>query len=279
MAGCRSEPNYSATGARSSAATPNVEAEIARASQLRRPILLLAAESGQSRADDQAVALFETLAIKDNRESVVSVLLDVSISRNRVAAAWFHATNTPVLVGLSPGGVIITRDQMPLTKELVRRRIAEIKERGPELDANFASLAEAAGRVGTDAAAQMRLADFLLGQSNAREAIPHLEVVAHNEAADTTVRVHAWVELARAHFWIAENEKGRHEANDLMARLGPKTPNARAGGNLVLGMQDSNPRRMALARRELEAAIAAAPNSDYARQAAEALAKLPSEIK
>jgi len=276
---CRSESNYSAPSATSSAATPDLDAEIARASQLQRPILLLIAESGLSKADDQALALFATLAVKNSRESIVSVLLDVSISRNRVEAAWFHATNTPVLVGLSPKGVIITRDQRPLTKELVLSRIEEIKQRAQELDAKFASLEEAAAKDGNDATAQLALADFLLAQKNAREAIPHLEVVAHNEAADTTVRVRAWVELAGAHFWIMEVEKGRHEANDLIAILGPKTPDARAGGNLVLGMQDANPRHMALARRELEAAMAAAPNSDYSNQAAEALAKLPGEAK
>ncbi len=279
LAGCRSESNYSAPSATSSAATPDLDAEIARAFQLQRPILLLVAESGLSKADDQAVALFETLAVKYNRDGVVAVLLDVSVSRNRVEAAWFHATNTPVLVGLSPRGVIISRDQMTLAKELVLSRIEEIKQRARELDAKFASLAEAAGQDGNDATAQLRLADFLLAQKNAREAIPHLEIVARNEAADTTLRVRAWVELARAHFWIMEAEKGRHEANDLIAILGPKTADARAGGNLVLGMQDANPRRMALARRELEAAIAAAPDSVYAKQAAEALAKLPGEAK
>ncbi len=279
LAGCRSESNYSAPSAEFSAATPDLDAEIARASQLRRPILLLVAESGLSKADDQALALFETLAVKDSHESIVSVLLDVSVSRNRVEAAWFHATNTPALVGLSPRGVIITRDEMPLTKELVLSRIEEIKQRAHELDAKFASLAEAVGQDGNEATAQLRLADFLLAQKNAREAIPHLEVVARNEAADTTLRVRAWVELVRAHFWIMETEKGRHEANDLIAILGPKTPDARAAGNLVLGMQDANPRRMALARRELETAISAAPNSDYSKQAAEALAKLPGEAK
>lgn len=279
LAGCRSESNYSEPSATSSAATPDLDAEIARASQLQRPILLLVVESGLSKADGQALTLFETLAVKGNHESVVSVLLDVSVSRNRVEAAWFHATNTPVLVGLSPRGVIITRDQMPLTKELVLSRIEEIKQREHELDSKFTSLEEAVGKDGNDAIAQLRLADFLLAQKNAREAIPHFEIVAHNEAADTPLRVHAWVELVRAHFWIMEAEKGRHEANDLIAILGPKTPDARAGGNLVLGMQDANPRRMALARRELEAAIAAAPNSDYAKQAAEAIAKLPGEAK
>jgi hypothetical protein len=279
LAGCRSQSNLSSPSATLSAATPDLDAEIARASNLHRPILLLIAESGLSKADDQAQALFETWAVKDNRESIVSVLLDVGVSRNRVEAAWFHATNTPVLVGLSPRGVIMTRDQMPITKELVLSRIENIKQRAREMDAKFAPLEEAAAKDGNDVTAQLELADFLLAQRNAREAIPHLAAVAHSESADPARRVRAWVELARAHFWIAEPEKGRHEAQDLITVLGPKMAEARAGGNLTLGTQDATAKRMALARREFEAAIAAAPESDYAKQAAEALAKLPGEAK
>jgi len=103
--------------------------------------------------------------------------------------------------------------------------------------------------------------------------------VARSESANPARRIRAWVELARAHLWIAEPEKGRHEAEDLIAVLGPKAAEARAGGNLVLGLQDANAKRFAVARRELEAAIAAAPESDYAKQAAEAIAKLPGEGK
>jgi hypothetical protein len=279
LAGCRSDASYSAPTAMTGAATPDLDAEIARASHLQRPILLLLAESGQSKADDQAQALFETLAVKDNRESIVSISLDVSFSRNRVEAAWFHATNTPVLLGLSPRGVIITRDQMPLTKELFLSRIEEIKQQAHALDAKFASLEEAAAKDGNDVTAQLELADFLLAQRNAREAIPHLAAVARYDSADSARRVRAWFELARAHFWIGEPEKGRHEAQDLMTVLGPKTAEARAGGNLMLGTQDAAAKRMALARREFEAAIAAAPESVYAKQAAEALAKLPGEGK
>jgi hypothetical protein len=223
--------------------------------------------------------LLEALAAKGKLGNVVPVVLDLGVSRNRAVAARFHATNTPVLFGLSPTGLIVTCDEKVITKDLVLNRVEEAAQRGRELDAKLVLLEGAIAKDGNDATAQWALADFLLGQKNAREAIPHLEVVAHNEAADTTLRVRAWVELVRAHFWIAEAEKGRHEANDLIAILGPKTPDARAGGNLVLGMQDANPRRMALARREFEAAIAASPESVYAKQAAEALGKLPGEAK
>ena len=93
------------------------------------------------------------------------------------------------------------------------------------------------------------------------------------------MRVQAWVALARAHLWIAEPEKGRHAAKDLIAVLGPKTPEALAGGDLVLGLQDTNGKRTSLARAEFEAAVSAAPNSIFAQQAAEALAQLPQERK
>lgn len=279
LAGCRSGPDSSPPSVINNAPTPDLDAEIARASILRQPILILVTESGQSHADDRARTLFENVAVKSKGESIVPVLLDLSVSRNRAMAARFHITNTPLLLGLSPMGLIVTRDQKPLTKELVRNRINDLAQRAQELDAKLALLEDAAARNGNDPTAQLQLADFLLSHQNAREAIPHLAAVAGSEAADPARRVRAWVELARAHLWIAEPEKARHEAEDLIAALGPKIAEARAGGNLVLGMQDANAKRMAVARQELDAAIAAAPESEYARQAAEALAKFPGEGK
>jgi hypothetical protein len=176
-------------------------------------------------------------------------------------------------------GLIVTRDETAITKALVLSRVGEIGEHGRELDAKLALLDAAVAKNANDTAAQWELAEFLLARRNAREAVSHLEAVARDEKAGTTLRVRAWVELARAHSWIAEPEKGRHEANDLIAILGPKTPDALAGGNLVLGLQDANAKRAALARREFQAAIAAAPESVYAKQAAVALAKLPGETK
>ena len=112
---------------------------------------------------------------------------------------------------------MVTRDEQAITKGLVLNRIEEVAKRGHELDMQLAVLEGAVARDENDAAAQLQLADFLLAQKNAREAIAHLEVLARNEAADTGLRVRAWVELARAHFWTIEAEKGRHEANDLIA--------------------------------------------------------------
>ena len=89
----------------------------------------------------------------------------------------------------------------------------------------------------------------------------------------------AWVALARTHLWIAEPEKGRHEAQELMTVLGPKSMEAYAGCYLALGIQDGSAKRIALARREFQAAMAAAPQSVYAKQAAQALAALPGEAK
>jgi hypothetical protein len=276
LAGCRSDSDPM-PGLRPGASAVDIDADIARASHLSQPMLILVTESGLSRADDHARTVFNTLTVKKN--SIVSVLLDLSISRNRAEAARFHITNTPVLLGLSPRGLIVTRDQTPITKDLVLNRMEEVARRARGLDAKLALLEEAAAKNGNDVATQLELADFLLAQQNAREAIPYLTVVARSESADMAQRVRAWVDLVRAHFWIAEAEKGRHEAEHLIAMLGPKTAEARAGGNLVLGIQDAQAKRTALARREFQAALAAAPESDYAKQAAQALAALPGEAK
>jgi hypothetical protein len=255
----------------------NLDAEIARASNLQEPILLLVAESGLSRADHRARALFEALAVTN--DGLVSVSLDLSISRNRAAATPYHITNTPVLLGLSPRGLIVSRDGTPVTKKLLQERINDVAPRGRELDAKFASLEDKLAKAGNKAAAQLELADFLLAHQNAREAIPHFAAVAHSQSANVDQRIRAWVDLVRAHLWIAEPEKGHHEAEDLLAVLGPKTAEARAGGNLVFGIQDANAKRGELARREFQAAIEAAPQSVYAKEAAEALAKLPAPAK
>jgi tetratricopeptide (TPR) repeat protein len=263
----------------SSAAIPDLDAEIARASPLRQPILVLVAESGQSRADDRARALFDKFALTGKGGSIAYVLVDISISRNRALAARFHVTNTPLLVGLSPMGLIITRDEMPLTKELLRSQVNVLLQQAPALDAKLASLAGAAARDGNNAAAQLTLADFLLSRNNAREAIPHLAAVARSESAEPRERIEAWVKLGRAHLWIAETEKARNEAKDLIALMGPQFAEARAGGNLVLGLHATFQKRPAVARQYFQAAIAAAPDSEYAKQAAEALAKLDGEAR
>jgi hypothetical protein len=270
LAGCRAAPSAVPI----SPATPDIDFEIARASAVRQPLLLLVTESGLSPADDAARSLFQSLAARGNFDRAIPVVLDLSASRNRATATRFHATNSPLLFCLSPRGLIVTRDQPPLTKNIILRRLDEVAREAPELDARLALL-EAAAEKTRDSAAELALANFLFAQRNAREAIPRFKAVARSEAADPALRLRAWVDLVRAHFWIAEPEKGRHEAESLIATLGPKTPEARAGGELVLGLQDATGKRFALARREFEEAIAAAPQSAYAKQAAQALAELP----
>lgn len=265
LAGCRSTPD----------ASMDLRAALEQAASLKEPLVILVAESGQSPADDRAISLMKSRAVGALGDRNVLFVLDVSVSRNRAAATRFHALETPLLVCLSSRGVIASRDEKLLTKSLVLQRIAEVSQKAPALDTELDSLAAAASTNTNDTAAQFALTDFLLAHQNALEAVPTLEGIAHSETTPTEMRVRAWVDLVRAHFWIAEPEKGRHVAEGLIATLGPGSPEARAGGELVLGMQDNTAKRTALARKEFEAAIAAAPDSDYGKQAAEALAKLP----
>jgi hypothetical protein len=246
-----------------------------RARESNRPLLVLITERGKSRADDRARALLDSPATAAQGEDAVFLSLDLAVSRNRATAARFHVTNTPLLVSLSSRGIIIGRDEHKLTRALLLRRMEEARRQGPELDRSFAALEAAALTEPGNITAQFALTDFLLAHHNDLEAIPRLSAIAHSPACPPADRVRAWVALARAHLWIAEPEKGRHEADDLVATLGPVTPEAVAGGKLVLGLQDANARRIYLARRELEEAAAAAPESPYGKQAADALAKLP----
>jgi hypothetical protein len=273
LAGCRSKPQRVAIEVPLQVNTPNLDELIMQTTKGGQAIMLLVTELGQSTEDDSARTAFEEPKMKD--DSIVRVLLDISSSRNRAEATRFHITQTPVLLGLSSRGVIASRDEKPITVDLVRKRISDLPPRAHELDTKLEALEKPIAANATDITAQLVLADFLLAQHNAHEAVPHLEAIAHSESSDPPQRLRAWVDLAQAHLWIAEPEKARHEAKDLMAKLGPNHPEAIAGGNLVLGTQDTNGKRFPLARQEFEAAIAAAPESAYAKQAREALAKLP----
>jgi hypothetical protein len=256
-----------------SISTPaELEAAVARASELKKPLVVLVAEAEASRADDRAIAALNS-EVKQQTNGVAFVLLDVSVSRTRATAARFHALETPVLLCLSSRGIVISRDGAPITRSLIEQRVSDAARQSPVTDEMLQSYAHMAA-VGADAPSQLKLTDFLLAHHNAFEAIPKLEAVAHSDAAPAALRVRAWVDLARAHLWIGEAEKGRHEAEALMATLGTTTPEALAGGNVVLGVQDATAKRAALARTEFEAAVAAAPDSPYGRQASEALANL-----
>jgi hypothetical protein len=273
ITGCPSKPQSIELKVPLQTNTPDLDQLLEQTTKGGQAIMLLVADLGQSSDDDTARTAFEEPRMKD--DSIVRVLLDIGVSRNRAEATRFHIPQTPVLLCLSSRGVIVSRDEKPITTDLVRKRMNELAPSAHQLDASLEALEKPLATDATGLTAQLALADFLLAHHNAREAIPHLEAVAHSESSDAPQRVRAWVSLAQAHLWVAEPEKARHEAKDLMAKLGPAQPEAMAGGNLVLGTQDANGKRFPLARQEFEAAIAAAPKSDYARQAREARDKLP----
>jgi hypothetical protein len=273
LAGCQSGSDISST-VTSATATPDLNASLAQAAAAARPTIILIVESGQSRADDRAHALFDAMEASGQLQNVLPLLLDLGASRNRATAARFHATNTPVLLGLSPKGLIVTRDEKQITKELILNRIAEVARRSPDLDTKFAALLAVTQKEGNSPAAELELGDFLLSISNAREAIPHFEKIAQDTSAATNLRVCAWVDLVRAHVWIAELEKARHEADNLIATLGPTSPEALAAGKFALGLEEIAAKHQKVARQQLQAAIAAAPESDYAKQAAATLKSL-----
>jgi len=282
LAGCQPQSGHSEPHAMANnAGVVDLDAAMARALETQRPVLVLIAESGHSAADDNARAILQDATFKGPRDRVTPVFLDLGISRNRATAARFHVTDTdtPMLVCLSPNGLILSRDEKPITRNLVLKRIDEAVQTAPELDARLVMLEETVVSDANDATAKLILAYFLIARQNEREAIVPLAAVAHSDAAARTDRVQAWVSLARAHFWIGEPEKGRHEAKNLITTLGQQSPDALAGGNYALGLQDATAKRFTLARREFEDAIAAAPQSAYAKQAADAIFKLPAEGK
>ena len=273
LAGCPAKMEHGEPAAPRQISTPNLDALISKTSLSGEPIVLLVTESGLSPADDEVLALFDTL--KENAGHPQPVLLDISVSRNRAEATRLHVPDTPVLFCLSSRGVIVSRDEKPLTRDLVLKRMDELASLAHDLDAQLEALEKSVVARPRDPTPHLVLADFLLAHHNAREAIPHLEAAVHTDSVDAAQRVRSWVALARAHLWIAEPEKARHEAHDLMQTLGATSPDAIAGGNLVLATHDTTGKRFTVAREELETAIAAAPDSDYGKEAREALAHLP----
>jgi tetratricopeptide (TPR) repeat protein len=274
LAGCQSGSILTTASPRI-VAIPDLNTNLAQAASTGRPTIILIVDSGKSPADDRAHRLFDTMTDTGQLQNALPILLDLGASRNRATAARFHAAMTPILLGLTPKGLIVTRDERQITKELILQRIAEVAQRGPGLDTKYATLLAATQNDGNHPAAELDLGDFLLSISNAREAIPHLEKAAQDNSAATTLRVHAWIDLVRAHLWIAEIEKARHEAENLLATLGTTSPEALAGGKYALGLEEIAAKHPKPALQNLQDAVAAAPNSEYGKQAAETLATLP----
>ncbi len=253
LAGCAADPHRPA----------DVDGAITAASNSNRPVLL------------QFTADSSPLRVSDDRAD--TVVVDLNVSANRPTAARYHVkdADVPVLLTLTPRGLVVGRDGSPITAEDVRLRVDQAVAQSPRLDGTWARLDRAVAADPGDAAARLALADFLRGHHNDREAIPHLAAVAHDAAVAPPTRVRAWVDLARAHQWVGEPERGRHEAQALIATLGPTAVDATAGGLLVLGLQDVTAKRLDRARDEFEQAIAADPKSRYASEADDQLRALP----
>jgi hypothetical protein len=248
-----------------------LDGAFSRAAEQERPLLILVGESGSN--GDLGASIFDAPPLAAALHQVVPVRLDMNSSRNRAAAARFHVQQTPLLLCLSSRGVQISRDDKDVTAALVERRIGQAVEQGPSLDAQLAALKEAARQNRDNAAAQLRLTDFLMAHGNALEAIPRLAALAHSETVAPSERIRAWVDLGRAHLWIGESEKERNEARALLATLGGSLPDAKAAAELLIGIHEADAKRPAQARAAFEAAIAAAPESSYAKEAAAKLGK------
>lgn len=251
---------------------------LARARSLKtsKPIAVLVIETDRSAADRMAQDTFQSL--QKQNHVFIPVIIDLKVSSNRAIAAPLHAADTPTLIGLSPNGIILGRDVGNLTAEQMTASIKTAPFLAAALDEQFAQLSALNTAHPDNTEAAMRLADFLLAHQNDKEAIAVLRTVADHPCAPLTLRVKASVAMAKAQLWIGEPEKARHGTQAMIATLGPQTPEAIAGGNLVLGIQDTNAKRFPLARQEFEAAIGAAPNSTYAAEAKAAVAQLPGPV-
>lgn len=267
--GCQSAP--SSRSSEPSDPSGTFAASLSRSAAAGRPVLLVITEPGHG--DPAAVVRSAQDAVSGRAIDLVH--LDLAVSANRAVAARFHPVETPVLVTLTPNGLIFGRDEGTVPAGRAAERVAEVIAGGAEADAKAVALQAAVTATPNDAQARLTLADFLRSRHNAREAIQHLSAVADDVAAPTPLRVRAWVDLVRCRQWIIEPEKGRQAARRLIATLGPMSAEALAGGSLMLGVQDATAKRYPLARTEFQAAIDAAPTSTYADEARAAIARLP----
>lgn len=242
---------------------PDLDAALSQARERQQPIMVVVAEDGRSPADAEVLARFRDEGFRSHLGTTRLVVLDLGSSRVRAAATRFHIAEVPLLIMLSSRGIIESRDEAPFDDALVMKRLAYAEHIGFELDARLTELEERVADLPDDPHQRMKLGKFLISRRNFREAIPHLALVRAFAQADLALRIQAAVEEARAHFWIGEPEKGRHVAEELIATLGAQSPEARCAGYYALGAQDALGRHRELGLRELDQAIAAAPDSEY----------------
>ena len=224
-------------------------AEIAHAGEAKRPLVVLVGELGTNGADRTAAALLENRASNSHGDVMQFLKIDLGNSRNRSTAARFHLVQTPVLVCFSPMGVIVSRDQGPITAETLGKRLDDLPTRAADIDAQFASLLDALNTSKQYLASRRDLAKFLLAHQNDREAIPyHLAELAGSDLAEPTDRANAWVSHCPRPPVDRRTGKGPAPKRKRSSqRSDQATPDAIAGGNLVLGTQDATAKRFPLA--------------------------------
>jgi hypothetical protein len=270
----------------------DIDTEIAKAADANTPMVLLIGDFGPGGDDEKDRHLLSDPVIVSRSQGVKLLAIDLSVSSNRAMAARYHIAKPPILVCLSPMGLIVSRDEAPLTPTLAVKRMDGLPRRAAALDQTFSRLKDLldnqrdiTAKTGVEPGVQSRgkpiapIAAFLLDHHNDLQAIPYLYELSSSDSVSIKQRVDAWVSLARARLWIAEPEKARHEARNLIETLGPQFSDAVAGGNFVLGLQDAIAKRFGLARQEFQAAVTASPESVYAKQATIELAKLPKDTQ
>lgn len=249
------------------APAPDIEADFARARAKGKPAVVVVTDSGEPEVARRVRAVLGDDRVRARLAGVEVVTLDLGGSRARAAALGLHVERAPAVLALSAGGRIVARDAQVASAGSVAALLEGAARDGPAVDAVIASFAAKVAADAGDVAARQALATTLLAHEAWREAAPHLEAVAASENVDVARRVGAWVALARARFASGEPEKGRRAAKELLARLGLTSAEARAAGNLLLGVRDGELGRRARALEELERAEGEAPGSAWAREA------------
>ena len=254
----------------------------------QRPVLVLIVDSGSGDADNDAASLLEDPAIKERSDRMhAGSARPCYLAESRDGGA-IPRHRYALLVCLSPGGVIVSRDEKPITQETGSQTHRRGGETVPDLDPDTRCYKtrlvpwseRAVATNPNQTAGKLNLADFLLAHHNAREAIPLFASVAHSDAGRDKRSRAGLGRPGSAHLWIAEPEKGRHEAKDLIASLGPTTLPKRWPAEISCSA--CRMQRKAFCTRPHRNSKRRFPRRRirlFAKQAAEALAKLPKEAK
>jgi hypothetical protein len=255
--------------------SPDLPAALAHAREAKQPLVVTVIDTGPGATDARARSVLASRRVRDALAKVATVELDLDVSRSRATALALHVEDAPAVLGFSSRGLLVARDEKVESEDAVLGLLGETVSRGAGVDADLARLEAPVAADPVDLAARSALVSFLLAHEAWRAAIPHLDVLAASEKLPVPDRVRAFADLARSYLATDDPEKGRKTAKTLLAKLGPSSPEARSAAHLLLGVRDGELGRTATARKELDEAVADAPDSPYAKEAREARARIP----